>query len=71
MYRPPLHLSVVAIEKGAFRSPSTKVINFTFTYYDVSRRIVRQSYECMVGGLVLYEGESALVLYEVESYYGF
>ena len=25
----PLHLSVVAIEKGAFRSPSTKVANFT------------------------------------------
>ena len=26
----PLHLSVVAIEKGAFRSPSTKVTNFTY-----------------------------------------
>ena len=25
----PLHLSVVAIEKGAFWSPSTKVTNFT------------------------------------------
>ena len=25
----PLHLSVVAIEKGAFKSPSTKVANFT------------------------------------------
>ena len=25
----PLHLSVVAIEKGAFRSPSTTVTNFT------------------------------------------
>ena len=31
-YRPPLHLGVVAIEKGAFGSPSTKVANFTFTY---------------------------------------
>ena len=26
----PLHLDVVAIEKGAFRSPSTTVANFTF-----------------------------------------
>ena len=25
-----LHLDVVAIEKGAFRSPSTKVANFTY-----------------------------------------
>ena len=25
----PLHLGVVAIEKGAFGSPSTKVTNFT------------------------------------------
>ena len=29
---PPLHLSVVAIEKGAFRSPLTKGDNFTFTF---------------------------------------
>ena len=28
----PLHLGVLAIEKGAFRSPSTTVANFTFTY---------------------------------------
>ena len=27
---PPLHLDVVAIEKGAFRSLSTKVANFTY-----------------------------------------
>ena len=27
---PPLHLRVVAIEKGAFESPSTTVDNFTF-----------------------------------------
>ena len=26
----PLHLSVVALEKGAFGSSSTKVINFTY-----------------------------------------
>ncbi len=34
--RPPLHLSVVAIEKGAFGSPSTKVANFTY-YFRVSK----------------------------------
>ena len=28
----PLHLGVVAIEKGAFESPSTKVANFTYFY---------------------------------------
>ena len=28
--RPPLHLGVVAIEKGAFGSPSTTVANFTY-----------------------------------------
>ena len=27
--RPPQHLGVVAIEKGAFESPSTKVANLT------------------------------------------
>ena len=30
---PPLHLSVVAIEKGAFMSPSTTVTNFTLLLY--------------------------------------
>ena len=30
---PSPHLGVVAIEKGALGSPSTKVANFTFTYY--------------------------------------
>ena len=29
---PSLHLGVVAIEKGASESPSTKVTNFTFIY---------------------------------------
>ena len=28
--RPPLHLGVVAIKKGVFRSPLTKVANLTF-----------------------------------------
>ena len=31
-YHPPLHLGVVAIEKGAFESPSTKITNFTYSY---------------------------------------
>ena len=31
-YCPPLHLGVVAIEKEAFGSPTTRVVNFTFTY---------------------------------------
>ena len=29
----PLHLGVVAIEKGAFGSPSTMVANFTYFFY--------------------------------------
>ena len=29
-YRPSLHLSVVAFEKGAFGSPSTKFANSTY-----------------------------------------
>ena len=36
---PPLHYGVVAIEKGAFRSSSTTVANFT-DLYNVSREIV-------------------------------
>ena len=39
-YWPPLHLGVVAIEKGAFRSPSTKVANFT--YYNVSAAVKKE-----------------------------
>ena len=31
--RPPLHLIVVAIDKGAFESPSTRVANFTSYIY--------------------------------------
>ena len=33
--RPALHLGVVAIEKVAFGSPSTKVANFTFFYIKI------------------------------------
>ena len=36
--RPPLHLGEVAIERGAFGSPSTKVANFTYLLtFDVSK----------------------------------
>ena len=31
--RPPQHLGEVAIEKGAFGSPSTEVVNFTLYIY--------------------------------------
>ena len=34
--RPPLHLGVVAIEKGAFGSPSTMVANFTYISISLS-----------------------------------
>ena len=36
----PLHLSVVAIEKGAFRSPSTTVANFTFISLKISAEVL-------------------------------
>ena len=35
-YQPPIHLGVVAIEKGAFWLPSTTVVNFTYIYIVVS-----------------------------------
>ena len=34
---PPLHLGVVAIEKGAFESPLTTVANFTYLLLLVSK----------------------------------
>ena len=37
---PPLHLGVVAIEKGAFGSPSTKVTNFTI-YMSIKHSIIK------------------------------
>ena len=33
----PLHLGIVAIEKGAFRSPSTMVANFTHFFLPIDR----------------------------------
>ena len=43
--RPPLHLSVVVIEKGAFGLPLSKVTNFIFYLY-ISIDIVYK-YICM------------------------
>ena len=37
---PPVHLGVVATEKGAFGSPSTKVANFFFLRFQVTMLIV-------------------------------
>ena len=37
---PPLHLGVVAIEKGAFGSPSTLVANFTYFLLTYSYLII-------------------------------
>ena len=34
-YRPPLHLGVVAIEKGTFDSSSTTVANFILLLYTI------------------------------------
>ena len=36
-YHPPISLAVVAIEKGAFGSPSTKVRQLTIKYYYYSQ----------------------------------
>ena len=38
--RPSRHIDVVAIEKGAFRSSSTKVANFTYYTHIVSVAIL-------------------------------
>ena len=54
---PPLHLSVVAIEKEAFGSPSTKVTNFTFylhlcpSYFfiHIDSTPLRSSVKCIFG----------------------
>ena len=41
----PLHLGVVAIEKGAFGSPSTKVTNFTYLYFNITPLTRKQTWE--------------------------
>ena len=39
--RSHLHLGVVAIEKRAFRSPSTKVANFFFFFYFINWNAIK------------------------------
>ena len=39
---PRLQLGVVAIEKGAFWSPSTSVVKFTFTYLFSNKILINQ-----------------------------
>ena len=46
-WRPPLHLVVVAIEKGTFGSPSTKVANFTLLYICVYNCVCVYIYVCV------------------------
>ena len=41
---PPLHLGVVAIEKGAFGSPSTLVANFTYFFTYLTYRFDSKKY---------------------------
>ena len=50
---PPLHLGVVAIEKGAFGSPSTMVANFTYNHLIMSRKCDSIAFEksIMTSGL--------------------
>ena len=45
--QPPLHLGVVAIEKGAFVSLPTKVANFTFFLYIDKKLIIAYIYVCV------------------------
>ena len=43
--RPPLHLDVIAIEKGAFGSPSTAINQFTCLYIHSSRQEFFKNYK--------------------------
>ena len=48
--RHPLHLDVVATEKGAFGLPSTKVGNFTYIYiYIYDKGVLRQYLFIQIG----------------------
>ncbi len=42
--RPPLHLSVVAIKKGAFGSPSTTVANFILVLFQACCHFVQKNW---------------------------
>ena len=51
----PLHLGVVAMEKGAFGSPSTKVANFTYSLYSyIYTNIYVYRYICILIYIYIY-----------------
>ena len=63
-----LHLSVVAIKKGAFRSPSTKVTNFTYFYLLLQIFKTREKSEfhvlikhCFLRGKILFKESNGLI----------
>ena len=51
---PPLHLGVVAIEKGAFGSPSTMVANFTYFIIGKTLRHFQEWHIAQSAGAVEY-----------------
>ena len=50
---PPLHLGVLAIEKGAFGSPTTKVGNFTYYIKYDKQNISRVGYLIHITQLIV------------------
>ena len=52
---PPLHLGVVAIEKGAFRSPSTKVANFTYLLLQIFKTMEKSEFRVLTEHCFLME----------------
>ena len=46
---PTLHLSLVAIEKGAFESPSTSVDNFTYLFLNISSNFQIDLFDVQIG----------------------
>ena len=48
---PPLHLGVVAIEKGAFGLPSTKVANFTYMVSSMYYHLIMMIIICLHTGI--------------------
>ena len=59
----PLHLSEVAIEKGALGSPSTKVANFTFFYlnYCLSEKKVKTIEKAVISATNIAFGEISVL----------
>ena len=57
------YLGVVAIEKGAFGSPSTVVANFTFIYFEIRYRFGLVWFPC----LILFTNPSTRAGYDTRS----